>query len=69
MFHEHRELITELRQNDTHFQRVFDRHNDLDHEIIQLEATHAAQLEIDTLKKEKLKLKDEIYALIVKNKK
>lgn len=67
MLHEHRDVIAELRQNDAHFAKVFDRHNDLDHEIINLEKAYADQFEIDTKKKEKLKLKDEIYAMIVKH--
>jgi len=68
MLHEHREIIAELRQNDTHFLRVFDKHNELDHEIKNLENSHADEFLIDTKKKEKLKLKDEIYAMIVKYK-
>ncbi|OCL83705.1 YdcH family protein [Arcobacter porcinus] len=66
MLHEHRETIAELRQNDTRFAKVFDKHNDLDHEIINLEKSHADEFLIDTKKKEKLKLKDEIYSMIVK---
>ncbi|MBP7741944.1 MAG: DUF465 domain-containing protein [Aliarcobacter sp.] len=69
MFHEHRELIAELKQKDAHFHRVFEKHNDLDHEISNLEKSHADQFEIETLKKEKLKLKDEIYSMLTKHSK
>lgn len=69
MFHEERELIAELRQKDAHFSRLFDKHNDLDHEIVRLEDAHADEFEIETKKKEKLRLKDEIYSLILKHKK
>lgn len=68
MLHEHRDAIAELKQKDAHFARIFEKHNDLDHEIINLENSHADQFAIETKKKEKLKLKDEIYAMIVKYK-
>lgn len=68
MLHEHRDAIAELRQNDTHFVRVFEKHNELDHEITNLENSHADDFTIDTKKKEKLRLKDEIYSMIVKYK-
>ena len=66
MFPEYRELITRLKTEDTHFARLFDKHNLLDQQIKNMEerilpATHE---EIETLKKEKLKLKDELYALL-----
>ena len=64
MFHEYRELIAELKQKDTHFHKVFEKHNDLDHEIANLEKSHADQFQIEALKKEKLKLKDEIYSML-----
>ena len=68
MFHEDRELITELKQKDTHFHRLFDQHNDLDIEITKLVGAHADDVTIETKKKEKLKLKDELYSMIVKYK-
>ncbi|NCB14231.1 MAG: DUF465 domain-containing protein [Erysipelotrichia bacterium] len=68
MFHEYRDVITELKQKDAHFHKVFEKHNDLDHEIARLEESHADQFEIEAKKKEKLKLKDEIYSMIVKYK-
>ena len=65
MFHEDRELITELKQKDAHFHRLFDQHNDLDNEITKLVQTHTDDATIETKKKEKLKLKDELYNMIV----
>ncbi|APW66124.1 MULTISPECIES: YdcH family protein [Arcobacteraceae] len=65
MFHEHRELITELKQKDAHFHRLFDKHNDLDEEITKLIEAHADDVTIETKKKEKLKLKDEVYNIII----
>ncbi len=69
MFHEYRDIITELKQQDGHFVKIFDRHNDLDEEIAEMEKNHADQFEVEKKKKEKLKLKDEVYTYIVKYKK
>ena len=69
MFHEYRDIITDLKQNDGHFVKVFDRHNDLDEEITEMEKNHADQFEVEVKKKEKLKLKDDVYNMIVKYKK
>ena len=68
MFHEYRDVITELKQKDGHFHKLFERHNELDDIIAKLEESHADQFEIEASKKEKLKLKDEIYSIIVKYK-
>ncbi len=68
MFHEYRDIITELKQKDAHFQKVFDKHNELDEEIAELEKAHADQFEVEAKKKEKLRLKDEVYNMIVKYK-
>ncbi|KAB7886173.1 YdcH family protein [Poseidonibacter ostreae] len=69
MFHEDREIITELKQKDAHFHRLFDQHNDLDNEITKLVQSHTDDVIIETKKKEKLKLKDELYNMIVTYKK
>lgn len=68
MFPEFRDLITSLKNNDHHFTRLFDQHNELDQKIKNMEdgiemATHT---EIETLKREKLQLKDELYAILKK---
>lgn len=66
MFHEYRELITELKTKDVHFAKVFDRHNELDQKIKDVTEgrEHMDKLELDKLKKEKLLLKDEAYAIL-----
>ncbi|WP_028357727.1 YdcH family protein [Brackiella oedipodis] len=68
MFHEFRDLIAELRQNDNHFAALFDKHNKLDDDIKRLSndpvAATAEPEQIETLKKEKLALKDEIYRIL-----
>lgn len=69
MFHEYREEITELKQKDAHFAKVFEKHNALDEEIQEMEKNHADQFEVEKKKKEKLQLKDEAYNIIVNYKK
>ena len=69
MFHEYREIITELKIHDKHFHNVFDKHNALYEEIIELEKSHSDQFEIENKKKEKLRLKDEIYNMVINYKK
>lgn len=66
MFPEYRELITQLKGHDHHFTRLFDKHNDLDQRIKNMEAhiEPGTQLEIEQLKKEKLALKDQLYTLL-----
>lgn len=66
MFPEYRELITRLKSEDAHFTRLFDEHNTLDQRIKNLEARIelGTESEIETLKKEKLNLKDQLYTIL-----
>lgn len=66
MFPEYRDLITRLKTTDHHFTRLFDKHNNLDEKISRMvsETGPSADLQIEALKKQKLQLKDEIYALL-----
>ena len=66
MFPEYRELITQLKTTDHHFSRLFDIHNELDQKIKNLESgiEKATDIEIESLKKEKLHLKDELYTIL-----
>ncbi|PIE44964.1 MAG: hypothetical protein CSA45_04885 [Gammaproteobacteria bacterium] len=69
MFPEYRELITELKNGDAHFQRLFNEHNELDKKITNMEKnpiTGHRYEEIETLKKEKLHLKDQLYKILLK---
>jgi uncharacterized protein YdcH (DUF465 family) len=67
MLHEYREEITALKQENAHFAKIFEKHNELDDKISDAEAgrSHLDDMELETLKKEKLKLKDEAYAMIM----
>ena len=69
MFPEFRDLITQLKTEDAHFARLFEQHNELDQRIKNIE-THieiGTALEVEKLKKEKLRLKDEMYAILKKH--
>lgn len=68
MFPEYRDLISRLKAEDAHFSRLFERHNELDHRIHNMETniTPADHATIETLKKEKLLLKDQLYGVLRK---
>lgn len=68
MFPEYRDLISQLKTTDRHFLNLFDKHNDLDQKIQNMESRIelGTSAEIESLKKEKLALKDELYAVLRK---
>lgn len=68
MFPEYRDLISKLKTSDHHFSRLFDKHNELDQKIKNMEAhiEPGSHEEIETLKKEKLHLKDQLYTILKK---
>lgn len=68
MFPEFRDLISRLKTEDAHFSRLFERHNELDHQINNMESgvTPADNAAIEALKKEKLQLKDALYDVLKK---
>ena len=68
MFPEFRDLITKLKVEDAYFANLFDKHNELDQRIKNIESnielgTHS---EVEMLKKEKLRLKDSMYEVLKK---
>jgi len=67
MLHEYRDEIHEMKQSDAHFARIFEKHNELDQKVEDAEAnrTILTDVELETLKKEKLLLKDEAYKMIM----
>jgi len=71
MLHEYRDEIHELKQQDAHFAKIFEKHNELDTKIEHAEMgdTPMTDVELETLKKEKLLLKDEAYKIIMDYKK
>ncbi len=69
MFPEYRDLISALKGKDYHFTRIFERHNELDHQIKNMELNllpGGGEREVEQLKKEKLKLKDELHIILRK---
>lgn len=69
MFPEYRDLITQLKTTDRHFLNLFEKHNELDQKIKNMESgvEPATSLTIEGLKKEKLVLKDELYQILRKS--
>ncbi len=68
MFPEYRDLISQLRQEDNHFNRLFEEHNELDHKIERLSknVVTSGLDEIEDLKVQKLALKDQLYVILKK---
>ncbi len=52
-----------------HLESLREKHDDLDNEIKELEVHHTDHLKVDTLKKKKLKIKDEMEQTSAKLKK
>ena len=71
MLREYKEEIHELKLNNTHFAKVFENHNEIDKKVEDAEANRLilTDVELETLKKEKLLLKDEAYKIILEYKK
>jgi len=71
MLHEYKDIISKLKVENAHFAKIFEKHNELDDKITKAENGEIAldDLELEKLKKEKLLLKDEAYAMILKYKK
>ena len=71
MLHEYRDIISKLKVDNAHFAKIFEKHNELDQKITDADEgrEHISDAELETLKKEKLALKDEAYAMIVAYKK
>lgn len=68
MFSEYKDLMARLKANDPQFAELCARHDALDQEIHDIEAhTRVATYEhLEELKKEKLLVKDKVYALLRK---
>ena len=66
---EHKEAIHNLKLSNNHFARLFDEYHELDHEVHRIETgiETVAEDYLDAKKYERLKLKDELFAMIIKN--
>lgn len=68
MFHEYRDIVSKLKIENSHFEKIFEKHNELDAKL-EKEGAHMEQFELEKMKKEKLHLKDEAYNMIMEYKK
>lgn len=62
MWHEYRDLMTKLKGKDRHFDHLFEKHNELDDKVKDAEEgrIHIDDMELKALKKEKLRVKEEL---------
>ncbi|WP_077927836.1 YdcH family protein [Wohlfahrtiimonas populi] len=65
MLHEYRDIISKLRVENSRFASLFAKHSALDQKISKAGKDRMDYVALDSLKKEKLQLKDEIYAMCV----
>lgn len=66
-FPEHKDKIHVLKMDNSHFARLFEEYHQIDHEIVRLEdgVENASDDELETMKKQRLKLKDQLYGMLV----
>ena len=66
LFPEYREWIHPMREDNPRFAQLFEQHELLDREICRLEQDPVNLIngDIETMKRKKLKLKDEMYQLL-----
>ncbi len=66
-FPEFKEKIQELKSSNKHFKHLFDKYEELDKEIhsVAQEVRAISDEHAEELKKKRLKLKDELYAILL----
>ncbi len=71
MLQEYRDEISQLKQENAHFAKIFEKHNELDQKAKDADEgrLHLSDAELETIKKEKLLLKDQALAMILEYKK
>jgi hypothetical protein len=67
-FPEYKEQIHNLKMNDRHFARLFDEYHEVDKEVhrIETDVQPTSDEYLEELKKKRLMLKDELYAMLQK---
>ena len=65
-FPENKDTIHTLKMSNQHFARLFDEYHSVDHEVHRIEsgAEKTSDEYLETRKKQRLKLKDELYGMI-----
>jgi len=71
MLTEYRDEIHDLKIQNAHFAKIFEKHNELDQKTTDADEgrLHLSDMEIETMKKEKLLLKDEALKMILEYRK
>jgi len=71
MLSQYNDIIPKIKEVNSHFATIFEKHELLNLKIDEVEAgrEHLEHDELETLKKDKLKLKDEAYSIIIEYKK
>jgi uncharacterized protein YdcH (DUF465 family) len=67
-FPEHQHTIRHLKMNDRHFAKLFDEYHELESEVHNIEENDqpVADEYLESLKKRRVHLKDELFSLVVK---
>ena len=67
MLQEYGDIILDIKAQNARFASIFEKHSQMKKKIIDAEEgrEHLESVELEGLKKEKLKLKDEAYAIIM----
>ena len=65
---EYRDAIHELKMNNQHFSRLFEKYHEIDHEVHRIETgvTNTSDEYLHERKKIRLQLKDELFQMIKK---
>lgn len=65
-FPEHRERIHQLKTGNAHFARLFEQYHEVDHAVRRMDdnTEPACDERMEALKRRRLHLKDELYAMI-----
>lgn len=68
MFPEYRELMADLKNSDSRFLELCEKHSALDQKIrnIECHAELGTHEEVEVLKKQKLRVKDQVFAMLRK---
>ncbi len=71
MLAEYRDEISALKQSNAHFAKIFEKHNELDQQAKDADEgrLYLSDAELETIKKEKLLLKDEALMMILEYRK
>lgn len=66
-FPEHRDRIHELKVSNNHFAVMFEKYHEIEHEVRRIEEGVETPSDeyVEELKKKRLKLKDDLYAMLI----